>query len=342
MAATPGSPPPQVVFPAAGANPLRALARRVAIAIGLLLAVALVTWLGRGGYRDADGDPVSALDALYYASVSVTTTGYGDITPITPAARAWTALVVTPARILFLIVLVGTTIEVLTERFRKAVAISRWRKRVTDHVIVVGYGTKGRGAIQSMLDGGAVAPSGVVVIDVSERALDEATHAGLVGVFGDATRTTVLRQARIEEASAIIVTSNRDDTATLVTLSARELNPRAVIAASVRESENAHLLRQSGANVVIVSSEAAGRVLGLAIREPAAVSVLEDLLVAGRGLQLSERAVTTSEIGGPPRLQDGHLPVAIVRDGVRLGFDDERFARAELGDIVVSVYTERD
>lgn len=340
MPSSSGTAPAQIVFPATGSNPLRALARRLAAAVGLLLAVAVVTWLGRDGYRDADGDPVSALDALYYASVSVTTTGYGDITPITPQARAWTALVVTPARILFLIVLVGTTIEVLTERFRKTVAISRWRKHVTNHVIVVGYGTKGRGAITSLLDGGAVAPSDVVVVDVSERALDEATEAGLVGVFGDATRTTVLRQARVEEASAIIVTSNRDDTATLVTLSARELNPRAVIAASVREAENAHLLRQSGANVVIVSSEAAGRVLGLSIREPAAVSVLEDLLVAGRGLQLSERPITSTEIGGPPRLLDGRLPVAIVRGGVRVGFDDERFSQAEPGDIVVSMYTE--
>ncbi len=114
-----GTPEPQVVFPNPATDPLRALARRLAVALGLLLVVALITWLGRDGYRDADGGAVSALDALYYASVSVTTTGYGDITPITPGARAWTALVVTPARVLFLIVLVGTTIEVLTPDFMR-------------------------------------------------------------------------------------------------------------------------------------------------------------------------------------------------------------------------------
>jgi len=56
---------------------------------------------------------VSLLDASYQATVTATT-GYGDIAPISPAARAWTALAVTPRRILFLIVLVGTTLEVLT------------------------------------------------------------------------------------------------------------------------------------------------------------------------------------------------------------------------------------
>ena len=43
--------------------------------------IALVAYIGRSGYRDAAGDGVSFLDALYYASVSVTTTGYGDIAP---------------------------------------------------------------------------------------------------------------------------------------------------------------------------------------------------------------------------------------------------------------------
>ena len=57
---------------------------------------------------------MSLLDASYQATVTATTTGYGDIAPISPAARAWTALAVTPRRILFLIVLVGTTLEVLT------------------------------------------------------------------------------------------------------------------------------------------------------------------------------------------------------------------------------------
>ena len=86
---------------------------------------------------------MTLLDAIYYASVSVTTTGYGDITPVSSTAR-----IVTPVRILFLIVLVGTTIEVLTERFREALAVSAWRKRVHDHLIIVGHGTKGRGAVE--------------------------------------------------------------------------------------------------------------------------------------------------------------------------------------------------
>ena len=83
--------------------------------------VTLVAYLGRDGYRDNNGTPVGFLDALYYSTVSITTTGYGDITPVTDGARLATTLLITPARILFLIILVGTTIEVLAERTRTAV-----------------------------------------------------------------------------------------------------------------------------------------------------------------------------------------------------------------------------
>ena len=330
----------RILFPSRAATPLRSLGLRIAVALGLLLTVAAITYVGRSGYRDADGNAVSVLDAVYYASVSVTTTGYGDITPISPTARAWTSLVVTPARILFLIVLVGTTIEVLTERFREAVAISRWRKRVTNHVIVVGYGTKGRGAIQSLLGKGSVSPRDVIVIDVSETAVDEARQAGFVVILGDATRTIVLHQAQVEQARAVIVTCNRDDTATLVTLTARELNATAVIAAAVRESENAHLLSRSGASTVIVSAEATGRLLGLATQQPAAVSVLEDLLVAGRGMELSQRPVAPDEVGGPPTMRNACLPIAIQRGDARIAFDERAFLRTQAGDVIVGINSE--
>lgn len=332
---------PRLRFPGPPADPRRALFGRIGVAFGMLLVVAAVTWLGRGGYRDADGGSLSLLDALYYASVSVTTTGYGDITPITPEARLLTALIVTPARIVFLIVLVGTTVELLTERFRASLAESRWRRRVRDHIIVAGYGTKGRGAVETLLANGSTTPDRVVAIDVSEAAVGEAQAAGFTAILGDATRTVVLKQARVDVARSVIVTAHRDDTATLVTLTARELNPDAIIAAAVREAENAHLLSQSGATTVVVSSEAAGRLLGLSTESPRAVSVLEDLLVAGRGLELVERPASQEEIGGPPRPVPRALPVALVRAGRAIPFDDTAFQRIEPGDVVISVRSER-
>jgi voltage-gated potassium channel len=330
---------PDILLPIRPVAPIRSLLRRLGIAVGIIVLIALVTWIGRDGYSDADGNGVSLLDSVYYSTVTVTTTGYGDIAPITPGTRAWTTFLVTPLRVLFLIVLVGTTLEVLTERYRVALAENRWRRRVKEHTIVVGYGAKGHGAVDSLIATGTPADQ-VVVIDAAANVVQEARARGLTVVLGDATRTTVLQQAMVERARAVVVTCNRDDTATLVTLTARELNPRATIVAAVREAENDHLLRESGASTVVVSSEAAGRLLGLATSQPSAVEVLEDLIVAGRGMQLVERPVRTDEIGGPPRTSADELPVAVVRDGERIAFDDERGHVLRTGDIVVTLQRE--
>ncbi len=328
---------PRIDFPHRAPNALQSLLRRLTMAVGIIVVIALLTWLGRDGYADADGTPVSPLDAIYYATVTATTTGYGDIAPVGAAARAVTAFVVTPLRILFLIVLVGTTLELLTERFRRARTESSWRSRVSQHTIVVGYGTMGRAAVEALFANGT-ARDDVVVIDRLADAVADAGQAGLVGIVADATRTSTWRQARLDKARAVVVTCNRDDTAALVTLTVRELNESVRISVAVREEENAHLLAQSGATTVVLSSEAAGRLIGLSTQVPGAIGVLEDLLVAGNGLDLTERTVDADEIGGPPdEARCVGRPIAIVRGAARISFDDPAFERVQPGDIVVSL-----
>lgn len=293
-------------------TPLVSLLRRLAIAMGALVATALIVYFGRDGYLDNNSDtPISLADAFYYSTVSVSTTGYGDIVPVSDSARLWTTIVVTPLRLIFLITFVGTTVELLTERSRQSFRVQRWRTRVRDHTVVVGYGTKGRAAVDTLLGDGAD-PERIVVVDTDRARLDAAAALGLVTITGNATQSGVLRIAGVQEASAIVVATNRDDTAVLVTLTARELAPDIRIVASVRESENVHLLRQSGANSVIVSAETAGRLLGAATTTPAVVEVIEDLLTPDAGFAISEREVEEAEVGGSPRhLAD--IVLAVVR-----------------------------
>lgn len=298
--------------------PLAAVSRRVAFAFGLVVFVAVVVRLGRGGYVDVTGDPISFLDALYYASVTVTTTGYGDITAISDGARLATLLLITPARILFLILVVGTTVEVLTDQSRQLILTRRWRQRVNDHFVICGFGSTGRSAAQELLDRGIPASS-IVAVDRSEDALEEATRLGLVAVLGDATQNAVLAQAAVADARAVVVTPNRDDTAVLVTLTVRELNAHAHIVSSGREQENLHLLRQGGANEVIDSTAAVGRMLGLAVSVPGAVTVLDDLLDAGSGIELVE--VAPVQVEGSIVVPHGATLVAVIRDGVRLALE---------------------
>jgi voltage-gated potassium channel len=323
-------------LPHAERGPLRLFLNRLAIALGLIVFVAMLTWLGRDGYADADGTTVNLLDSFYYSTVSITTTGYGDVRPESDEARLVTTLLITPARILFLIVLVGTTVEILAARTREAFEERRWRSRLKDHTIICGYGTKGRAAMRTLCSQGR-SPDSIVVIDNTEAGVKAAGDDGLAVIVGDATRVEVLRRAEIEIARAVVVAPQRDDTAVLVTLTARELNPKATIVAAVREEENVHLLRQSGADSVITSSSAAGRLLGLATTRPRVVEVLEDLITVGRGLDIIERAVEPHEAG---KLVDLHFtaPVlAVVRGDQICRFDDPNVAEVRAGDRIVTL-----
>ncbi|MCC3315365.1 potassium channel family protein [Nocardia africana] len=316
-------------------SPWVSLARRIAFAVLLLVAATLVVYFGRAGYHDNRGEELTLLDAAYYATVSLSTTGYGDITPITEQARLINTIVITPLRVLFLIVLVGTTLQVLTERSRQAFKIQRWRQRVRNHTVVVGYGTKGRTAVDAMLGDGAQ-PAEIVVVDTDATALDAAANAGLVTVHGSATQSDVLRLAGAQHAASLVIAANRDDTAVLVTLTARELNPKAKIVASIREAENTHLLRQSGADSVVVSSETAGRLLGIATTTPSVVDMIEDLLTPEAGFAIAERDVESDEVGGSPRhLRD--IVLGVVREGTLIRVDEPEVDALETGDKLLYV-----
>ena len=326
-------------LPRSDRSPLEYLLRRVAIAVGLITFTAMIAYLDRGGYRDANGTPVGLLDAFYYSTVSVTTTGYGDVIPVTDRARLLTTLLVTPARILFLIILVGTTLEVLAERTRTHYRERIWRKTLRDHIIVCGFGVKGQAAVATMLAHGNE-PAAIVVIDERVEAVEDARRRGHAGVVANASASSALEAAGIREAAAVVVAPDRDDTSVLITLTARELNPGARIVASVREGENAHLLEQGGADSVVVSSGAAGRLLGHAVRSPKVVQVLEDLLSVGEGLDVMEREVTTDEAGRPLAELPATAPViAVVRGDDVLRFDDPRASELRAGDRLVCLCT---
>jgi voltage-gated potassium channel len=167
-----------VSLPARSSSPAQELLRRGLLALLLLSIVVLLVWFDRASYRDTYDGSVGLIDAIYYATVTITTTGYGDITPVAPHARVLSAIVVTPLRVAFLVLLVGTTLEVLAHHGRRMFKDARWRKRMRNHIVVVGFGTKGRSAVETLKNNGTN-PNQVVVIDSRPSAITDANLRGM-------------------------------------------------------------------------------------------------------------------------------------------------------------------
>jgi voltage-gated potassium channel len=324
-------------LPAITRSPWWELTRRLLLAIAIMGFTVALVWFDRDGYVD-NNDPdkqVDLVDAIYYTTVTLSTTGYGDITPDDPGARLVNAFIITPLRIGFLVLLIGTTIEVLATQGREMFRAARWRKNMNDHVVVIGYGTKGRSAVDTLVTNGQSRES-IIVVDPSNAALGDAHADGLAVITGDATRREVLRRAGVAEARQVIITTDRDDSTVLATLTVRQLNPDAYIVAAVREQDNVPLVRQSGADSVITSSDAVGRLLGLSSLSPTLGSVMEDLLTYGHGLEVAERDLLVPEVGKQPQSLPDQV-IAVVRDGQVHRYFDPVVTQLARGDRLIVV-----
>jgi voltage-gated potassium channel len=332
-----------VVLPEPDRSPWWILSRRLLLGLAIITFTVLLVWFDRGGYRDNNDPPlfhINMVDAIYYSTVTLSTTGYGDITPVSAGARLTNAFVITPLRIAFLVLLIGTTLEVLATQGRRMFRISRWRNSMSEHVVIVGYGTKGRSAVDTLVNNG-IDRDKIVVVDKGGQAVSDAHDDGLAIVTGDATRREVLQRAGVEEAQQVIITTDRDDSNVLATLTVRQLNADAWIVASVREHENAPLMKQSGANSVITSSDAVGRLLGLSSLSPTLGNVMEDLLTYGEGLEVAERELLVSEVGQQPQSLPDQV-IAVVRDENVYRYFDPTVTRLARGDRLIVVRPARE
>jgi voltage-gated potassium channel len=335
---TAGNVTARLMLPSGSSSPVRLLGVRILIALSCLVATTALVYFERDGYTDNNDDGISLLDAVYYATVTLSTTGYGDITPASDLARITNIVAITPLRFLFLIVLVGTALETLTKRTREEWRAEKWRRKVRDHTLVIGFGVKGRAAAQAVMDAGTSAERIVVVTADLESAM-EAKRVGLASIVGDARREEILMDAGIDRANRVIITTNADDTSVLITLAARRLAPHAKIVSSARESASAQVLRDSGADGVIVTAEAAGRLLSMRLLSPYAGDLMEDLLDSSRGLEVVERPITAEELGlGPEDLEGrGEIVLAVIRDGRMVRFDQSTIRVFQRDDVVVVV-----
>ena len=111
----------------------------MAILLGILI---LIHWLERDGLKDTHDGSVSFLDVIYFTMISATTTGYGDIVPVTDRTRLFDAIVVTPIRILFLLILAGSAYAFVARRSWEKFIMKRIQRTLCDHIIVAGFGTK--------------------------------------------------------------------------------------------------------------------------------------------------------------------------------------------------------
>lgn len=310
---------------------------RLSAALALIFLVVLLHWSDREGLVDHHDGVVSFLDVVYFTMISVTTTGFGDIAPVSDRSRLIEAAVVTPIRFAVIFIFVGTAYNFIIKRSWEKWRMARIQKQLSDHIVVLGFGISGSEAVNELIDRGTE-PSCIVVIDPLESRLSEAEALGCNIMAGDATRDDTLMAVRIKEAKSVLVSAGRDDTSILIVLTVRHLAPEVPISVVVRATDNELLAHQAGANNVINPVHFTGLLLAGSAEGTHVADYLTDLASVSGGVQLVERPVAAEEIGRSiKQLASGGLGLRIYRNGQPFGYWDIEASELRAGDMVVEV-----
>lgn len=309
---------------------------RVGAIFFLLFLIIAIHWFERDSFVDHLDGHVSFTDVIYFTMISATTTGYGDIVPVTDNARLFDALVVTPIRIFFILIFVGTAYTFVIRRSWENWIMARLQRKLCDHVVVCGFGTSGSDSVDELIARGTP-PGEIVVVDPGAEAIARAEALGCIVLQGDATRDQTMQAVRVAEARVVIVSAGRDDTSILICLTARHMAPKVRISVAVRASDNELLARQAGASTVINPVSFAGLLLAGSAHGAEIADYLADLASSQGRVKLVEREVQGEECGKSLAELTTGLGVRVYRDGKPIGFWEEGARQLCTGDKIVEI-----
>lgn len=306
--------------------------------LGLLALAVAVHWIERDGLKDTADGHVSFLDILYFTSISVTTTGYGDIVPVSTSARMFDAFVVTPIRVFVVLLFLGTAYNFVLKRTWDKWRMALIQRTLSGHIIVAGYGTTGSETVDELIARGT-APGRIVVIDTREDNIARAKACGCIVLQADATRDQVLNDVHLQSAESMIVCAGRDDTSILITLTARHLAPSIPISVIVRNEDNELPARAAGATTVVNPVSFAGLLLASSCHGEHLSDYLMDLASIQGRVQLAERSVRAEEVGKPLSAITTGLGLRVYRDGQPYSFAEPETHALLAGDTIIEILT---
>ena len=310
---------------------------RLGLAFTLIMTVVLIHWWDRDGLVDNADGHVSFMDVVYFTMISITTTGFGDIAPVSDRSRLVEALIVTPVRFAVLFIFVGTAYNFIIKRSWEKFRMARIQSQLSDHVVVLGFGVSGSEAVHELIERGTD-PGNIVVMDPSEERLQLAEELGCNVIEGDATRDDSLMAVRIAEAQTVLVSAGRDDASILIVLTVRHLAPNVPISVVVRASDNEILAHQAGADNVINPVRFTGLLLAGSAQGAHISEYLSDLASVTGRVQLIERPVRPEEVGKSlADLTTGGKGLRVYRNGSARGFWEDEAGMLQEGDIIVEI-----
>ncbi len=308
--------------------------------LGLLAVVSAIV-VGTVVFHLLEGWTI--LDSLYVTTQTVTTVGFGDLTPRTAKGRAFATV--------FMIVSVGIVLYALTSTVHWVVQSellatfgqrrrSRNMSKLRNHFIICGAGRVGSNMIRSLQGSNDT----FIVIESDTEKVAQLMNVGIAVLVRDATLEESLRDAGVEHARGLAACLADDADNVYVVLTARALNPRIhIVARAVEEQAESKLVR-AGANRVVAPTIIGGHRMAMALTKPAVGDFLDSITAndLDLGFEQIEVEIASSFVGKKLsetniRSQLNIVIVSIRHNDGRIVFNPSGDAVVHAGDMLIAI-----
>lgn len=261
--------------------------RNILIATVVSIAIAA---MGTAGYMIIEG--WNFLDSLYMVSLTLSTVGYSEVHPISPAGRMFTILLIFSS-VSLVLYMTGIIVKFVVEgEIRSILGRRKLDKRIaklTDHYIVCGYGRIGRILCKELIE----QTPGVVVMEKDPLLEPALVEDKVLYMIGDASDETMLLKAGIKKASNFIAALATDVDNVFLVLTVRQLNPTIKITARAEKKRGMSKLYAAGANRVESPYEIGAVSMGIRLLRPSVSNFLDIALTRReRAIQIEEAPVS--------------------------------------------------
>ena len=236
------------------------------IALGTLFALASLVvfacYAVLGTYRLGDQftPPITDLtNALYFIVISISSVGYGDITPSTVESRAFLISVIILGIMVVSTALGATLIPAFMNRLERITARKHKIMKRRHHYIIVGHSALAGNTYHELVGRGEQVT--IILLSVPENP----KYADLDIVIGDGSDVDLLKKAGGEEAKAILALLDDDSENAFVILAAKELKGEVKTVAAVNDVKNLNRIRRVHPYMIIAPQVLGGELLTMAL-----------------------------------------------------------------------------
>ena len=239
-----------------------------------ILFLICVVGIGVIGYMVLED--LSVTNAAYLAVTTVSTVGYGDITPKTTLGRWFTiGLIIGGVGLAFYTLTLAVSL-VIEGQLKDILGRRGMQRRIANlkrHVIVCGAGKVGSNVILRLQQ----EQEAFVVIDNDPVICERLEQEKVLVIHGDATMDEVLVAAGLEKAKGVIAALSGDANNVYVTLTAKSMNPDVFVVARADRREAEEKMRRAGATSVVSPAVMGGRHMVNAMTKPLIMDLLENV-----------------------------------------------------------------